>query len=321
MKASLSVTSAHRDVTEILEAASTASNDELVRACQRLASERARYYDLFASSRDACLVTDAKGVIRDANRRAGDALGMSPAALRGKLLIAFVVRGDTREFRSHLANLAELVRSRSPIRLRMRARKGAPFQATLWVDGGRRSGSDEPISYRWTILGPANESADASGLDDVLSAVALLARAAPGGEGEGAGAVGQRTTRIGEIVARTIQRLSATAEERHVRFAVEGGELADHVHASEPRLEQSICTLMQSALAAAPDGAELRVGLGRHDGEAVLDLHVEGADARSMGSPLSVVHLAARLAADGGRLEIARPDAHALMRVRWPVVG
>ena len=319
MKASLSVTSAHRDVTEILEAASTASNDELVRACQRLASERARYYDLFASSRDASIVTDAKGVIRDANRRAGDALGMSPAALRGKLLIAFVVRGDTRDFRSHLANLGELVRSGSPIRLRMRARKGAPFQATLWVDGGRRSAKDEPIFYRWTILGPANASTDASGLGDVLSAVASLARAMP--EGEGEGAPGERTTRIGDLVARNIQGLSATAEERRVRFAVEGGDLADHVHASAPRLEQSICTLMQTALAATPDGAQLGVRLGRHEGDAVLDLHVEGGDARSMGSPLSVVHLALRLAADGGRLEIAPPDAQALVRVRWPAVG
>src|SRR5215471_1565581 len=106
MKASPSVTSAHRDVAEILDAASTASNDELIRACQRLASERARYYDLFASSRDACIVTDAKGVIRDANRRSGEMLGMPPSSLRGKLLIAFVVRGDTRAFRGHLANLA-----------------------------------------------------------------------------------------------------------------------------------------------------------------------------------------------------------------------
>jgi PAS domain S-box-containing protein len=319
MKASLSVTSATRDVAEILEAASTASNDELVRACQRLASERARYYDLFASSRDASIITDAKGVIRDANRRAGDALGMSSAALRGKLLIAFVVRGDTREFRSHLANLGDLVKSGRPIRLRMRARKGAPFQATLWVDGGRRSANDEPITYRWTIHGPANASADASGLDEVLSAVAILARSMPREE-EG-GAPGERTARIGDLVARTIQRSSAAAEERRIRFAVEGGDLADRVHASASRLEQSIGTLVQTVLAAAPDGAELRIHLGRHEGDAVLDLHVEGVDVRSMGSPLLIVHLAARLAADGGRLEIAPPDAPALMRVRWPTVG
>jgi hypothetical protein len=97
--------------------------------------------------------------------------------------------------------------------------------------------------------------------------------------------------------------------------------VADHVHASAPRLEQSIGTLIQIALAAAPDGAELRILLGRQEGDAVLGLHVEGVDARSMGSPLSIVHLAARLAADRGRLEIAPPDAPALMRVRWPAVS
>lgn len=319
MKASLSVTSAHRDVAEILEAASTASNDELVRACRRLASERARYYDLFASSRDACIVTDAKGVIRDANRRAGEALGMSPAALRGKLLIAFVVRGDTRQFRGHLANLTELARSGSPVRLRMRARKGSPFQATLSVDGGRRSANDEPISYRWTILGPANGTADASGLDEVLDAIAMLARSTPGDDREVAS--GARTARIGDFVARTIQSMSATAEQRRVRFTVEGGDLPDHVRADEPRLEQSVGTLLQTALAVTPDGAELRIRLARREDETVLDLHVDGVDARSMGSPLSVVHLAARLAADGGRLEIAPPEAPALMRVRWKAVS
>jgi PAS domain S-box-containing protein len=318
MKASPSVTSAHRDVAEILEAASTASNDELLRACQRLASERARYYDLFASSRDACVVTDAKGVIRDANRRAGEALGMAPAALRGKLLIAFVVRGDTREFRNHLASLAELARSGSPLRLRMRARKGSPFRATLWVDGGRRT-NDEPISYRWTILGADDASVDASSLDEVLSAVAMLARSMPPGE-EGDVASAERTARIGDLVATNIQRMSATAEQRRVRFSVEGGDLQDHVHAAVPRLEQSIGMLLQAALAATPDGSELRIRLGWHEGDTVLDLHVEGVDARSMGSPLSVVHLAAHLAADGGRLEIASPQRTVppLMRVRWP---
>ncbi len=284
MKASLSVTSAHRDVTEILEAASTASNDELVRACQRLASERARYYDLFANSRDACIVTDAKGVIRDANRRAGDALGMSAAALRGKLLIAFVVRGDTREFRSHLANLGDLVRSGSPVRLRMRARKGVPFQATLWVDGGRRAANDEPISYRWTILGPANASADASGLDDVLSAVALLARAMPGGEGEGA--PGERTARIGDLVARTIQRLGAAAEEGEQRTLQRWkcGDLADHVHASAPRPRAVDMYVDADRARSGPrwGRASASVSGERHEGEAVLDLHVDGADARSM---------------------------------------
>jgi PAS domain S-box-containing protein len=319
MKASLSVTSAHRDVAEILEAASTASNDELVRTCQRLASERARYYDLFASGRDACIITDAKGVIGDANRRAGEALGMSPAALRGKLLIAFVVRGDTREFRSHLAHLAELARSGSPVRLRMRARKGSPFEATLWVDGGRRSANDEPISYRWTILGPANASADGSGLDEVLSAVARLARSMPGDE---AGAApGERTARIGDLVAMAVQRSSAMAEQRRVRFAVEGSDLPDQVHAAAPRLEQSICALLQAVLAATPDGSELRIRLRRHEGDAVLDLQVEGVDPRSVGSPLSVVHLAARLAADGGRLETSPADSPPLMRVRWAAVS
>ncbi|HEX8790452.1 MAG TPA: PAS domain-containing protein [Polyangiaceae bacterium] len=304
-----------RDAADILETAATASSDELVRTCRLLATERARYYHLFASGRDACVITDAKGVIRDANQRAGEMLGMSPSALRGKLLIAFVARGDTRSFRQHLTGLAELAGRGSPVRLRMRARGAAPFDATLWVDGGPRASTDEPISYRWTMHPRSQAGVPESALSDVLGAVASLARPAPGNETE-LGPAG-RTSRIGDLVAATIQRMSATAEQRRVRFAVEGGELSDHVRADAQRLELSIDGLLQTALAAAPDGGELRVRLDRDEVDTVLDVHVDGVDAGSIGSPLSLVYLAARLAADGGRLEVGSPGTRPLMRVRW----
>lgn len=316
MKPSSGSTTALRDAAEILEAPATASSDELVRTCRQLATERARYYHLFASSRDACVVTDAKGVIRDANERAGEMLGMSPSALRGKLLIAFVARGDTRAFRHHLGSLATIAAGGCPIRMRMRARGGAPFEATMWIDGGRRAVSDEPVSYRWTMQVQPRGVADESGLLDVLGVVAMLASRA-GIEAAGAAAVGG-TPGVGGLVARAIQRKSALTEQRRVRFVVEGGELPDHVRADAQRLEQSIDTLLHAALGAAPDGAELHIRLDRRGNDTVLDVHVEDVDTGSFGSPLSVVHLAARLALDGGRLELSsRP----LVRVSWPAVG
>lgn len=317
MKASSSSISALRDTADIVEAAATASSDELVQTCRLLATERARYYHLFASSRDACVVTDAKGVIRDANQRAAEMLGMTPSALRGKLLIAFVARGDTRVFRHHLACVEELADKGGSVRMRMRPRGGSPFEATLWVDGGRRSSNDEPISYRWTMHLHAGGAMDESGLHDVLGAVALLARPAPGNESEPAPMQG--TARVGHLVASTIQRMSAKAEQRRVRFVVDGGELPDHIHADARRTEQSIDGLLHAALAAAADEAELHIRLGRSGTEIVLDVHVAGVEVRSVGPPLSVVYMAARLAADGGRLELASAGgAEPLMRVRWP---
>ncbi len=321
MKATSSSISALRDTEGIVEAAATASSDELVRTCRLLATERARYYHLFASSRDACVVTDGKGVIRDANQRAAEMLGMPPGALRGKLLIAFVARGDTRSFRHHLAGLEALAGKGASVRLRMRSRGGSPFEATLWVDGGRRSSSDEPVSYRWTMHPHPAGAMDESGLDDVLGAVARLARLAPGNESEPL-PPGHATTRVGDLVAGTIQRMSAKAEQRRLRFVVEGGELPDHIHADTKRVEQSIDALLHAALAAAPDESELRLRLGRNGTEIVLDVHVAGVEARSVGSPLSVVYMAARLAADGGRLELAPAGGgEPLMRVQWPSAG
>lgn len=308
-------TIAVRETADVVQTAATASSDELVQTCRLLATERARYYHLFASSRDACVVTDAKGVIRDANQRAGDMLGIAPGSLRGKLLIAFVARGDTRTFRQHLGKLAELAERGSPVRLRMRARGGSPFDATMWIDGGRRPSSDEPVSYRWTM--DAHTRVDEGALQDVLDAVALLARPVRAAESGGAPDA-QPTPRIGDLVAGAIQRARAAAEQKRQRFAVDGGELSDHVRGDAVRLEQAIDALIHAVLAGTPDGAELRVRLDRHDAETVLDVHVEGVDAGSVGSPLSVVHLAARFAADGGRLELASPGTSPMMRVRWP---
>jgi PAS domain S-box-containing protein len=53
--------------------------------------ERQRYQDLFDWAPGAHLVTDAAGLIQEANQAAADLLGLSPRALRGKPLAAFLI--------------------------------------------------------------------------------------------------------------------------------------------------------------------------------------------------------------------------------------
>src|SRR5690349_1215882 len=62
------------DEVEAVEAELAQQNEELVAAREALEIERHRYKDLFDRAPDGYLVTDANGVIEEANEAAGAAL-------------------------------------------------------------------------------------------------------------------------------------------------------------------------------------------------------------------------------------------------------
>jgi PAS domain S-box-containing protein len=76
--------------------------EELRQRADELASERQRYTEFFEYAPDAYLVTDAQGMVRDANRAAAELLGMPAQALIGKPLASCVHEDGRREFRAHL---------------------------------------------------------------------------------------------------------------------------------------------------------------------------------------------------------------------------
>jgi len=105
-----------------------------------LEDERGRYADLFDAAPDACITTDERGIIREANAAAAAMLAVVQRTLPGKLLIAFVARRDTRAFRSKLS-----VANQQPTQafsLHLRARGSAPFPASLSVRAFRRARAD-----------------------------------------------------------------------------------------------------------------------------------------------------------------------------------
>ena len=75
---------------------------ELRERVDELGAERQRYLDLFELARDAYLITDADGVIREANGAAVDLLQRRRRALRGKPLAALVPLTHRSAFREHL---------------------------------------------------------------------------------------------------------------------------------------------------------------------------------------------------------------------------
>jgi PAS domain S-box-containing protein len=92
-----------------------------------------------------CIVTDRAGSIVQANPAAATLLAIGPEAMRGKLLIAFVARQDTRAFRTRLRALDPNDEVAS-FEVRLRPRGGTPFSARLSVDP-----VPSEAGLRWTI--------------------------------------------------------------------------------------------------------------------------------------------------------------------------
>ncbi|MEW6490711.1 MAG: PAS domain S-box protein, partial [Thermodesulfobacteriota bacterium] len=136
--------------TELREA------QELLAARQELDDERRRYRELFQLAPDGYLVTDLQGLIREANRAAGELLGLRPGQLVGKPVALFVPRDAVREFRTRLSGAAE---ADHPLRweLRLQPRRGEPFPAALTVarSGGSRGA---PAGLRWLLRDVTGET-------------------------------------------------------------------------------------------------------------------------------------------------------------------
>ncbi len=140
--------------------------DALTKACALLERERSKYVDLFVHAPDAYVITDLRGTAEDANAAAGALLSVDREFLRGRPLVAFVARNDTRAFRDVLGKLG----SDPPgggvhaFTVRMRPR-GQPVFVCLARIATVRTSSGKPIALRWTLHRvDAQENADAAHL-------------------------------------------------------------------------------------------------------------------------------------------------------------
>jgi PAS domain S-box-containing protein len=124
-------------------------NEELAAARELVEAERRRYRDLFEFAPDGYLVTDAEGVIREANQAAATLLDATQETLVGNALSTFVDVEERADFHARLDRLLQVGRV-PDWEVCLRPAGGHPFDASLTVAAVRDPG-DRPVALRWLV--------------------------------------------------------------------------------------------------------------------------------------------------------------------------
>jgi PAS domain S-box-containing protein len=124
-------------------------NEELIQTRNLLEAERQYYQDLFEFAPDGYLVTNAEGIIREANLSAAKLLNISRQSLIGKPMSNFVLFQERHCFRSELNQLSRSDRIRELV-VRFRQGHGDFFTAALTVTVVRNQ-HGRVSSLRWLL--------------------------------------------------------------------------------------------------------------------------------------------------------------------------
>jgi PAS domain S-box-containing protein len=128
-------------------------NEEQLASRRQLEAAHRHYQDLFEFAPDGYLITDAEGIIREANRAAGELLAVLPRHLIGQPLVLFIAPKDRKLFHSRLTRLHEewqqpQATAEWEVEIRSRARRSFPAALTMAPvcdDKGRLA------SMRWLL--------------------------------------------------------------------------------------------------------------------------------------------------------------------------
>lgn len=121
----------YEEMQTSLEAAEIV-NEGLLQENQRIAADYFNYHDLFQFSPIAYLVTDANGVILEANGTIAQLLNVPQGYLASKPLAAFVVEDDLQAFYTKLNGLSPTSEVQH-WQMRLCTWKGKPFEAQLHI--------------------------------------------------------------------------------------------------------------------------------------------------------------------------------------------
>ena len=112
----------------------------LEKAVEQAQADRRRYVELFEFAPDAYCVTDARGVILEANRVMSELLRYPVERVIGKPLIVFIAQDRRREVRNFIAEVLQ------------RSSNGSSHFAAVWqMDSHLRGQPRTPVSVRCSV--------------------------------------------------------------------------------------------------------------------------------------------------------------------------
>ena len=129
---------------------------------QQLPQQNQYYYGLFHASPIAYVVTDAKGIILEANQAIAQLLNVPQPYLAGKPLFLYVAQSDRSNFRTWLGQFAQNS-NQQVYCLNLSPRDGEPFMAYLQVAVSRtREGTIEHLKIGIFNLSPVRQTLSSS---------------------------------------------------------------------------------------------------------------------------------------------------------------
>lgn len=130
-------------------------NQKLSSVNQTVTLERQRYQELLEFIPDACLLTDAAGVIQETNSAASKLLNLPQCLLNGWSLTAFMTLETQQQFQTQLQQLQKR-HWKQQWQIRLQPYRGVAFDANVVVEVSHQS-ANQPLKLRW-LLRPTSVS-------------------------------------------------------------------------------------------------------------------------------------------------------------------
>lgn len=124
-------------------------NQKLSSVNQTVTLERQRYQELLEFIPDACLLTDAAGVIQETNSAASKLLNLSQCLLSGWSLTAFITPETQQQFQTQLQQLQKR-HWKQQWQIRLQPYRGVAFDANVVVEVSHQS-ANQPFQLRWLL--------------------------------------------------------------------------------------------------------------------------------------------------------------------------
>lgn len=131
-------------------------NQKLSLADQSVEAQRQRYQALLEFMPDAYLLTDAAGMIQEANSAAAKLLNLQQSLLIGRSLTAFVTHETRQPFQTELQHLQQRP-WKQEWQVRLQPYEGAAFNVTVLVEVNRQE-VNQPLTLRWLLRHSINSN-------------------------------------------------------------------------------------------------------------------------------------------------------------------